>query len=148
MYSSLERKEENVQEYAVAAFRAISATYGISEQEKTICLDKIATAGQMYGRRGYALALGTVSYRSEKKVWLPEIIDKMCAATRVQARLVLLNYKMYITTDPQFYFSFFSKSNKRTTRKQRETLLLVSGRLLSDWIKSSKHVCRSSKFWI
>ncbi|KAL1931108.1 hypothetical protein VTP01DRAFT_10245 [Rhizomucor pusillus] len=84
VYSSLERKEENVQEYAVAAFRAISATYGISEQEKTICLDKIATAGQMYGRRGYALALGTVSYRSEKKVWLPEIIDKMCAATRVQ----------------------------------------------------------------
>lgn len=84
VYSSLERKEENVQEYAVAAFRAISASYGITDEEKTICLDKIATAGQMYGRRGYALALGTVSYRAERKAWLPEIIDKMCAATRVQ----------------------------------------------------------------
>ncbi|KAI9499220.1 tubulin folding cofactor D C terminal-domain-containing protein [Zychaea mexicana] len=85
VHSSLERKEENVQEFAVAAFGAIAATYGISKEETYTCLDKIASARLVYGRRGYALALGKVSYLvDDRRAWLPDVLRHLCSAAQVQ----------------------------------------------------------------
>ncbi|KAI8140356.1 tubulin folding cofactor D C terminal-domain-containing protein [Fennellomyces sp. T-0311] len=85
VHSSLERKEENVQEFAVAAFGAIAATYGISRDELYVCLDKIAPTRLMYARRGYALALGKVNYLVDDRIpWLPDVVRHLCSAAQVQ----------------------------------------------------------------
>ncbi|KAG2226582.1 hypothetical protein INT45_005068 [Circinella minor] len=85
VHSSLERKEENVQEFAVAAFGAIASSYGISKEEVYTCLDKIASTRLVYGRRGYALALGKVSYLiDDRRAWLPDVTRHLCSAAQVQ----------------------------------------------------------------
>ncbi|KAI8082900.1 tubulin-specific chaperone D-like protein [Halteromyces radiatus] len=83
--TSLERKEENVQEYAVGAFGALSRTYGIQRSEVDIYLKKIETTHMMYGRRGYALALGTLDYNMEERYsWLHDVLHQLGLATRIQ----------------------------------------------------------------
>ncbi|CAO3582388.1 unnamed protein product [Absidia cylindrospora] len=83
--TSLERKEENVQEYAVGAFGAISQTYGICRSEVDTYLQKIETTHMMYGRRGYALALGTLDYNMESRYsWLHDVIHKLGLASQIQ----------------------------------------------------------------
>ncbi|KAI9279579.1 tubulin folding cofactor D C terminal-domain-containing protein [Sporodiniella umbellata] len=66
VWSSLERKEENVQEVAVISFGAIAAAYGIEKQEIYEAMEKINVSNPMfYGRRSFALALGTLDYASQ-----------------------------------------------------------------------------------
>ncbi|KAL0073909.1 armadillo-type protein [Phycomyces blakesleeanus] len=83
--SSLRRKEENVQEYAVAAFGAMLGQYGITQQDMDMFLESILVDSVMYARRGFALALGTIKYDTEQRlVWLHVVIEKLCFATRKQ----------------------------------------------------------------
>ncbi|KAI8340643.1 tubulin folding cofactor D C terminal-domain-containing protein [Chlamydoabsidia padenii] len=83
--TSLERKEENVQEYAVGAFGAISLTYGVARSEVDVYLKKIETTHMMYGRRGYALALGTLDYNMEERyTWLQDVVHKLGLASQIQ----------------------------------------------------------------
>lgn len=89
VYSSLERKEENVQQHAVTAFSALAATYGIARHEIDLCLEKIVPSHFIYARRGYALALGSLAYTTPEAInWLPDILDKLCLATQVQVRSI------------------------------------------------------------
>ncbi|KAG0166735.1 hypothetical protein DFQ28_006283 [Apophysomyces sp. BC1034] len=80
--SSLERKEENVQEFAVAAFGAVAETYGITKDEVYVSIDKISSARMVYGRRGHALALGTLTYSEND--WLHDTLHALCSATQIQ----------------------------------------------------------------
>ncbi|CAO3632731.1 unnamed protein product [Cunninghamella blakesleeana] len=84
--SSLERKEENVQEDAVRAFGALSKTYDISLAEFETSLKKIESSSMMYGRRGYALALGVLDYnRNDRFIWLQKSIHQLGRASAIQA---------------------------------------------------------------
>ncbi|KAF7732752.1 hypothetical protein EC973_000024 [Apophysomyces ossiformis] len=80
--SSLERKEENVQQFAVDAFGAIAKAYGYSKEELYTSIDKIDSSGMMYARRGHALALGTLTY--DNRDWLHDTLHALCAATKLQ----------------------------------------------------------------
>ena len=85
VHTSLERKEENVREFAVAAFGAITATYSISKEELYTYLDKIGPTRLKSGRCAYALALGKVNYLIEDRVlWLPDVVRNLCSAAQVQ----------------------------------------------------------------
>lgn len=85
--TSLERKEENVQEYAVGAFGAVSCSYGVDRSEVDAYLKKIETTHMMYGRRGYALALGTLDYNMEERyAWLHDVVHKLGSASQIQVR--------------------------------------------------------------
>lgn len=83
--TSLERKEENVQDYAVSAFGAMAKSYGLNKDEIDIVLKKIEVFNNpmKYGRRGYALALGTIDY-SKYADWLHEVLLRLCEATLYQ----------------------------------------------------------------
>ncbi|KAI8380956.1 tubulin folding cofactor D C terminal-domain-containing protein [Radiomyces spectabilis] len=84
VHTSLERKEENVQQHAVYAFGALYATYPLSKEELDDCINKIASTRFLYGRRGYALALGTLSFHAvERHAWLHNVIMALCCATRM-----------------------------------------------------------------
>ena len=85
IYTSLERKEETVQQFAVEAFGAFSATYGVDQQAIDTCLDKIRSSRMIYGRRGYALAVGKLSYiQQERYGWLSQVLWALCSAAQVQ----------------------------------------------------------------
>lgn len=85
VYSSLERKEESVQQFAVEAFSTFSATYGVDQQAIDVCLDKIRSSRMIYGRRGYALAVGKLSYiQQERHQWLSQVLWSLCSAAQVQ----------------------------------------------------------------
>lgn len=85
VYTSLERKEESVQQFAVEAFSAFSATYGVDQQAIDICLDKIRSSRMIYGRRGYALAVGKLSYiQQDRHGWLLQVLWSLCSAAQVQ----------------------------------------------------------------
>jgi hypothetical protein len=87
VFGSLERKEENVQEYAVLAFGAVAKTYGISKEEVYHCLVQIEISNQMvYGRRGYALALGEIDYKLYPE-WLHDVLVQICKATQAQPQV-------------------------------------------------------------
>lgn len=83
--TSLERKEENVQDYAVAAFGAMAKSYGLRRDEIDMALKKIEVFNNpmMYGRRGYALALGTIDY-SKHADWLHDVLVQLCQASLYQ----------------------------------------------------------------
>ncbi|CAO3634880.1 unnamed protein product [Cunninghamella echinulata] len=84
--SSLERKEENVQEYAVNAFGALAKTYGLTTTEFDLCLKKVEVSSMMYSRRGYALALGVLDYNEnqDRYVWLHKAIRQLGKASAIQ----------------------------------------------------------------
>ncbi|KAI9485376.1 MAG: armadillo-type protein [Benjaminiella poitrasii] len=84
IHSSLERKEESVQEFAVISFGAIAEAYGVDKKEVDYAISKIDTQNSNhYSRRGYALALGTLDY-SEHKDWLHTVIIQLCKASQIQ----------------------------------------------------------------
>ncbi|RCI04360.1 hypothetical protein CU098_011555 [Rhizopus stolonifer] len=84
VWSSLERKEENVQEVAVTSFKAMTAAYGIEKQEIDEIMRKIEVSNPMfYGRRGFALALGTLDYIKYKD-YIHDILYQLCKASQVQ----------------------------------------------------------------
>ncbi|KAI7897840.1 armadillo-type protein [Cokeromyces recurvatus] len=84
IHSSLERKEESVQAYAVLAFGAVAEAYGITEEEVDEAISKIDTANpNYYSRRGYTLALGTIDYNKYKS-WLHKVVIQLCKASQVQ----------------------------------------------------------------
>ncbi|KAG1226647.1 hypothetical protein G6F35_002844 [Rhizopus arrhizus] len=84
VWTSLERKEENVQEFAVTAFGAIAKAYGVEKQEIDEILCKVEISNPMfYGRRGFALALGTLDYRQYKD-WMHDVLIQLCNASQVQ----------------------------------------------------------------
>lgn len=86
IHSSLERKEESVQEFAVVAFGAIAASCGFDQEEMDFALSKIDVRNpNYYGRRGYALALGTLDY-SNHVDWLSSAIQQLCKASQVQVK--------------------------------------------------------------
>ncbi|KAI9310691.1 armadillo-type protein [Dichotomocladium elegans] len=86
VHTSLERKEENVQQFAVGAFEAMASSYGIDKETVYMALDKIASTRMLYGRRGYALALGTVVYTEpeERRFWLRDVLRHLCSGAQVQ----------------------------------------------------------------
>lgn len=84
VHSSLERKEESVQEFAVVAFGAIAESYGFDQEEIDLVLGKVDIQNSnYYGRRGYALALGTLDF-SNHHDWLKLAIHQLCKASQVQ----------------------------------------------------------------
>lgn len=84
IWSSLERKEENVQEFAVAAFGAVAKAFGIQRQEIEEGLIKIEVTNPMYyARRGFTLALGTLDYEQYHE-WLHDVLIQLCKASQVQ----------------------------------------------------------------
>ncbi|KAI9025982.1 tubulin folding cofactor D C terminal-domain-containing protein [Phycomyces nitens] len=83
--SSLKRKEENVQEYAVAGFGAMFQQYGITQKDIDMFLESILITSVIHARRGFALALGTIEYNTDQRlVWLHTVIEQLCLATRKQ----------------------------------------------------------------
>jgi hypothetical protein len=89
LQTSLERKEENVQEYAVLAFGAVAKTYGLEKEEVDLALKKIEIHynPQKYGRRGYALALGTIDYTKHTE-WLHDVLIQLCKASQYQVTYI------------------------------------------------------------
>ncbi|PHZ15957.1 ARM repeat-containing protein [Rhizopus microsporus ATCC 52813] len=84
IWSSLERKEENVQEFAVVAFGAVAKAFGIQGQEIEEALIKIEMTNPMYyARRGFTLALGTLDYEQYHE-WLHDVLMQLCKASQVQ----------------------------------------------------------------
>ncbi|KAI8577490.1 hypothetical protein K450DRAFT_212781 [Umbelopsis ramanniana AG] len=60
--TSLKRKEENVQKSAVMAFGAVARYKGLDEGTVKECIDQTIATRHLYGRRGYALALGAIPF--------------------------------------------------------------------------------------
>lgn len=84
IHTSLERKEENVQEYAVLSFGAVAKNFGISESEIDQALLKIDIHNPMlHARRGYTLALGTLDYTKYSSS-LNGVLTQLCKATQFQ----------------------------------------------------------------
>lgn len=83
--TSLERKEENVQEFAVLAFGAVAMYYGLEKEEVDVALKKIEIHNnpQKYGRRGYALALGMIDYTKHPE-YLHDVLIQLCKASQYQ----------------------------------------------------------------
>jgi hypothetical protein len=107
--TSLERKEENVQAYAVDAFGAVSCSYGVDRSEVDAYLKKIETTHMMYGRRGYALALGTLDYNMEERyTWLHDVVHKLGAASQIQVRPLAGLHETICRLIDFFFFFFFS----------------------------------------
>jgi hypothetical protein len=114
IHTSLERKEENVQEYAVLSFGAVAKNFGILESEIDQALLKIEIHNPMlHGRRGYTLALGTLDYIKYSSS-IHNVLTKLCKASQYQASAhkKIVNHKnIYI---------FFRRILKKTMQKQKE----------------------------
>ncbi|KAI8059095.1 tubulin folding cofactor D C terminal-domain-containing protein [Gongronella butleri] len=84
--SSLERKEEQVQQCAVDAYAALTQAYGMTRAELDAHLKKIDISLMIYARRGYALTLGTIDYNTpDRYAWLHDVVYKLGLASKVQA---------------------------------------------------------------
>ncbi|KAG2210327.1 hypothetical protein INT47_003312 [Mucor saturninus] len=84
IHTSLERKEENVQEYAVLSFGAVAKNFGISSSEIDQALEKIEVRNPMlHARRGYTLALGTLDYMKHSSS-LHAVLTQLCKASQFQ----------------------------------------------------------------
>lgn len=88
IHTSLERKEENVQQYAVLSFGAVAKTYGLTRDELDEALKKIDVNNIMiHGRRSYGLALGTIDY-CKYPDWVHDVIVQLCKASQYQVSLI------------------------------------------------------------
>lgn len=94
IHTSLERREENVQEHAVGSFGAITRQYGVSGDEVRQCVAIIEPSRNVskFTRRGYALALGTIDYKTIPE-WLDYVVEGLSRAAAVNVRtLIFLLY--------------------------------------------------------
>ncbi|RUS22812.1 hypothetical protein BC937DRAFT_86672 [Endogone sp. FLAS-F59071] len=84
IHTSLERREENVQEHAVGSFGAITRQYGVSGDEIRQCVATVEPSRNVskFTRRGYALALGTVDYKAIPE-WLDFVVEGLSRAAAV-----------------------------------------------------------------
>lgn len=79
--TSLKRKEENVQQSAVIAFGALARYKGIDEQTVKECIDQTVATRHLYGRRGYALALGAIPFDIPRMdIHLPAVLSAVISA--------------------------------------------------------------------
>ncbi|KAI9247117.1 armadillo-type protein [Helicostylum pulchrum] len=79
--TSLERKEENVQEYAVLSFGAIAKYYGLERVEFYHALKKVEVDHTVVrARRSYALGLGTIEYIKHKDC-VHDVLVQLCKAS-------------------------------------------------------------------
>lgn len=93
--SSLKRKEENVQKCAVAAFGALARFKGIDAETVKECIDQTILTRHLYGRRGYALALGAIPfYIPANFVHLPNVLSALIFAMAIKVSLEFL-YHMF-----------------------------------------------------
>lgn len=93
--SSLKRKEENVQKCAVAAFGALARFKGIDAETVKECIDQTILTRHLYGRRGYALALGAIPfYIPANFVYLPDVLSALVFAMAIKVTLEFL-YHMF-----------------------------------------------------
>lgn len=84
VHTSLERKEESVQGFAVLAFGALAQSYGLGNQEIEQALKNVDTQhANYYSRRGYGLALGTIDYRQHVD-WAHRVVTQLCKSSQVQ----------------------------------------------------------------
>ncbi|KAI8360820.1 armadillo-type protein [Blakeslea trispora] len=84
IHTSLERKEESVQEFAVLAFGSVTEAYGFKKEELEMALKKIDSQNiNYYSRRGYALALGTIDYRVYPE-GLHNVVLQLCKGSQYQ----------------------------------------------------------------
>ncbi|KAL9537255.1 hypothetical protein MBANPS3_011942 [Mucor bainieri] len=84
VHTSLERKEESVQGFAVLAFGALAKTYGLDSAEIEQALKNVDTQhANYYSRRGYGLALGTIDYHQHVD-WVHQVVTQLCKSSQVQ----------------------------------------------------------------
>jgi hypothetical protein len=84
VHTSLERKEESVQAFAVLAFGSTAHSYGLQNEEIEQALKNIDTQHpNYYSRRGYGLALGTIDYHQHLD-WLHKVITQLCKSSQIQ----------------------------------------------------------------
>jgi hypothetical protein len=85
-----------VQEYAVLAFGAVAKSYGLEKKEVDLALKKIEIHNNpmMYGRRGYALALGTIDYIKYQD-WLHDVLVQLCNASLYQVETFFISLNIY-----------------------------------------------------
>ncbi|KAI8636410.1 tubulin folding cofactor D C terminal-domain-containing protein [Parasitella parasitica] len=84
VHTSLERKEESVQGFAVLAFGSIASTYGLTAEEIEQALKNVDVLhANYYSRRGYGLALGKIDYHQHSG-WLHKVIMQLCSSSQVQ----------------------------------------------------------------
>ncbi|GAN10993.1 tubulin-specific chaperone D-like [Mucor ambiguus] len=84
VHTSLERKEESVQGFAVLSFGALAQTYGLDNAEIEQALKNVDTQhANYYSRRGYGLALGTIDYRQHVD-WVHQVVTQLCKSSQVQ----------------------------------------------------------------
>ncbi|KAH8549512.1 armadillo-type protein [Umbelopsis sp. PMI_123] len=83
--TSLKRKEENVQKSAVAAFGSLARYKGIDELMVKECIEQTITTRHLYGRRGYALALGAIPFDIPRNdVYLPAVLSAIISAMSIK----------------------------------------------------------------
>ncbi|CEP19812.1 hypothetical protein [Parasitella parasitica] len=84
VHTSLERKEESVQEFAVLAFGSIATSYGLAAEEIEQALKNTDVKhANYYSRRGYGLALGKIDYHQYPD-WLHKVIVQLCNSSQMQ----------------------------------------------------------------
>ncbi|OBZ90614.1 Tubulin-specific chaperone D [Choanephora cucurbitarum] len=84
IHTSLERKEESVQEFAVLAFGSVAKAFGFKKEELDMALKKVDSQNiNYYSRRGYALALGTIDYCAYPE-GLHRVILQLCKGSQYQ----------------------------------------------------------------
>jgi len=86
--SSLKRKEENVQKCAVEAFGALAQFRGIDRKTVEECIEETISTRHLYGRRGYALALGAIPFhQTANYTHLPNVLSALISAMTIKDSL-------------------------------------------------------------
>ncbi|KAK9767248.1 hypothetical protein K7432_003080 [Basidiobolus ranarum] len=82
VYTSLERKEEWLQEEAVNASKSLVASYGLTASDLEMMIAKIEPTANALGRRGYSLALGSFDY-----IKMKDNVEQVCGALINMAKI-------------------------------------------------------------
>jgi len=94
--TSLKRKEENVQKSAVMAFGALARYKGIDEETVKECIDQTVATRHLYGRRGYALALGAIPFDIPRMdIHLPAVLSAVILAMTMKVLRFLCQYRCF-----------------------------------------------------
>ncbi|KAG2186104.1 hypothetical protein INT43_002542 [Umbelopsis isabellina] len=83
--SSLKRKEESVQQFAVSAFGTMARYNGFDADTVKDCHLEVISSRHLYGRRGYALALGAIPFNLPVNyTYLPDVLSALCSTMTIK----------------------------------------------------------------
>lgn len=83
--SSLKRKEESVQQFAVSAFGTMARYDGFDSDTVNDCIQQVISSRHLYGRRGYALALGAIPFNLPLNyTYLPDVLSALCSTMTIK----------------------------------------------------------------